>query len=114
MNKRDPFNPKRKKRLVYLLRRRDGDKCFCGNLIDFSLSKIDPNHKKAPSIDHVIPRSEGGSNKISNLRLAHRICNERRANRERKILDRVVIKVGKKSIDPILELFESYSAGKGH
>lgn len=30
--------------------------------------------------DHVIPRSKGGSNKLSNLRLAHGFCNSKRGN----------------------------------
>jgi 5-methylcytosine-specific restriction endonuclease McrA len=30
------------------------------------------------TLDHVIPRAFGGSNRIENLRLAHVSCNERR------------------------------------
>lgn len=108
MRRHDPFNSKDKKRVVRALRKRDGDYCFCDEVIDFSLTETDPNNKKASSIDHIIPRSEGGGNELSNLRLAHRICNERREHREDKIRDRVVIKVGKHTIDPVLELFQSY------
>jgi 5-methylcytosine-specific restriction endonuclease McrA len=30
------------------------------------------------SIDHIIPRSQGGSHKIDNLRAAHLLCNSQR------------------------------------
>ena len=33
------------------------------------------------SVDHVIPRSKGGSDDIDNLRPAHKTCNIRRGNR---------------------------------
>lgn len=36
------------------------------------------NDDYAPSLDHVIPRSKGGSDDPSNLRTAHRICNSMR------------------------------------
>lgn len=35
-----------------------------------------------PSLEHVVPRSRGGSNALTNLLLAHRICNETRGNDE--------------------------------
>lgn len=36
---------------------------------------LSPNDIWAPSVDHVIPRSEGGPGKLWNLRAAHRKCN---------------------------------------
>lgn len=45
---------------------------------------VDPNAPRgtpgAPSVDHVIPRSRGGSSEAENLRLAHRRCNMRRSD----------------------------------
>ena len=39
-------------------------------------------HPRCFTRDHVIPRSRGGTNDISNQRGAHKICNELRGNRE--------------------------------
>jgi hypothetical protein len=51
---------------------RDGDRCwYCG----YALTEGD----RACTIDHVLPRSEGGSNRLENLRLACSYCNGRRA-----------------------------------
>ena len=58
------------------LAERDGWVChLCGD-------PIDPSAKGGhqPTIDHLIPRSEGGSNAQENLKLAHRRCNQRRGN----------------------------------
>ncbi|MFJ2144164.1 HNH endonuclease [Glutamicibacter sp. NPDC087831] len=33
------------------------------------------------SIDHVVPRAQGGSNELSNLRSSHRACNYSRQDR---------------------------------
>lgn len=33
------------------------------------------NHRRAPSLDHIIPRSLGGSDEPDNLQLSHRLCN---------------------------------------
>lgn len=40
----------------------------------------DPNHPLYRSIDHIRPKSKGGTNELSNLRVAHRRCNELRGN----------------------------------
>lgn len=34
-----------------------------------------------PSVEHVLPRSRGGSDDLGNLRPAHRACNSARGNR---------------------------------
>lgn len=33
-----------------------------------------------PTLDHIVPRAVGGSNRLHNLRLAHDRCNQRRAD----------------------------------
>lgn len=54
------------------LRERDGDGCFfCGNTIQFHRSH---NYKWGPTIHHVIPKRDGGSNALDNLKLAHCRC----------------------------------------
>lgn len=39
------------------------------------------NAGAAPTIDHILPRSKGGTHEIDNLRTAHRSCNGKRGNR---------------------------------
>lgn len=60
------------------LAERDGVNCYiCGNPMNFESLR----RKTGATIDHVIPKSKGGSNKLSNLRLAHRRCNEAKADK---------------------------------
>lgn len=57
-------------RKVRRLRYRDGDDCWlCGHALGTNVT-----------LDHVVPKSKGGSNNIENLRLAHFECNQRRGN----------------------------------
>lgn len=51
---------------IILIKRRDGHNCF--------LCK-EPFVGEQPTIDHWIPRSAGGSDDVSNLRLSHKKCN---------------------------------------
>ena len=59
---------------------RDGDRCWlCGNRIDLDLPK---DHPLAPSLDHIVPKSRGGSsNSFYNLALSHRVCNESKSDK---------------------------------
>ena len=58
--------------LVNILLERDGSYCgHCGGLMVFA----------EISVDHVKPRSKGGTNDAMNLRLLHRVCNQRRTRR---------------------------------
>lgn len=71
-------------RLVEYLRHRDGDRCLdpdCGKRMRFDLPSGPRGDDRAPSIDHVIPRSLGGSDDLANLRLLCWGCNRRRGNR---------------------------------
>lgn len=65
---------------------RDKNKCWlCGGMTNKAdrIVHVDgwyeagPTH---PSIDHVIPLAEGGKHSWDNVRLAHKICNERKSN----------------------------------
>lgn len=55
---------------------RDGWIChLCANPVDRA---GDPNGNHAPSLDHLVPRSAGGSHDPSNLKTACRSCNSRK------------------------------------
>lgn len=61
---------------------RDGHSCqICGQQIDLTLTSGPRGNRQGPSVDHVVPRSRGGSDDLSNLRLTHWSCNHRRGNR---------------------------------
>jgi 5-methylcytosine-specific restriction endonuclease McrA len=68
--------------LVDYLRDRDGDRCFCRRKMRFDVSTgVNGEDDRGATIDHIIPRSKGGSDDLSNLRLACWECNRRRGNR---------------------------------
>jgi len=60
-----------------LLRERDGHRCqLCKGCIDYSLTK-------GPwrcTFDHIIEKSEGGTDELENLQLAHEYCNNAKSN----------------------------------
>lgn len=58
---------------------RDGTDCrICGGSVDMTLRSPDP---MSPSVDHVVSRSDGGSDDPTNLQLAHLTCNHRKSRR---------------------------------
>lgn len=64
---------------VRYLGTRDGWRChLCRRLVQPRLAYP---HPKSPSIDHLVPISDHGTNDPGNLALAHLICNVRRGNR---------------------------------
>lgn len=64
-------NSSRNRKLRAKLLEGQGGRCaICGSAIGADAS-----------IDHILPRSLGGSNRQTNLRLVHRSCNRRRSNR---------------------------------
>jgi 5-methylcytosine-specific restriction endonuclease McrA len=48
---------------------------LCGNPIDYTAPR---NHPAAFEVDHVIPKSKGGTDDPTNLRPSHSRCNRRR------------------------------------
>lgn len=61
-----------------LIRER-GEKChLCGKRIDLRLSGL---HPMGLHIEHLVPVSDGGTNDLDNLHIAHRVCNLKRGNR---------------------------------
>lgn len=66
---------------------RDGWACgFCSEPVDPAAKHPDP---WAPSLDHITPRSKGGSDEAGNLRLLHRYCNGVRSNKDALTLDQL-------------------------
>ena len=56
-----------------------GTVCWlCGQPIDLTASRMSPG---GFSVDHVVPRSKGGTHDLANLRPAHRRCNTRRQDK---------------------------------
>lgn len=57
---------------VEWLAERDGSECWlCGEPVEMSVR----NTRRGPSIDHIVPVSEGGLTTPENCRLAHQRCN---------------------------------------
>lgn len=73
------WNGRKVTRLANLVVGRYGSVChLCGLPIDLSVPRMEPG---GLSVDHVLPRSRGGTDDLSNLRPAHRRCNVRRQNK---------------------------------
>lgn len=51
---------------------------ICGKDVDKSLKYPD---RFSPTVDHIIPVVDGGTNEITNLMLAHYSCNSARQNK---------------------------------
>lgn len=65
-----------RKRLYAVLVERDGQNCsLCDGLVDLTVKSGPKGHDHGPSIDHVRPRSRGGTDDLENLRLCHWGCN---------------------------------------
>lgn len=59
---------------------RDGWIChLCSEPVDMSAGY---NEKLAATLDHLLPRSKGGTDEESNLRTSHRHCNSMRQDRD--------------------------------
>lgn len=73
------FSRKRRGHRITFLMSRDGANCtICNGPLDRHLRDWHgPNYI---TFDHLIPRSLGGTDVISNLRLAHQHCNNERGN----------------------------------
>ena len=71
-----PKYPNRWQRLrAHILATRPPICGWCGEVIDLNLSG---NHPRGPSVDHIVPRAQGGTDDRSNLQPAHRRCNTQR------------------------------------
>lgn len=45
-----------------------------------SISQSHSNENGFATFDHIVPRSKGGPNALTNLKLAHKRCNGKRGN----------------------------------
>lgn len=64
--------------------RRDNWECaICGNEVEVDPVERAGATKGQPSLDHITPKSEGGTDYPSNVRLAHRGCNSARGAKNR-------------------------------
>lgn len=68
-----------RKRLLAIVCPPGSDCHLCRTPIRFGLRRW---HPKGPSMDHVIPRSKGGTWDLANLRPAHYGCNSGRRDRD--------------------------------
>lgn len=83
------WNPSvdKRKALRSALRQRDGDDChICGGLMVFG----NPHNEDYATIDHLHPHSAGGSNGLSNLKLAHKRCNHARGDLPLELVSRSI------------------------
>lgn len=72
-------NPRAYRKLrSYILATRPPICAWCGERIDLALSG---DHPLGPSVDHILPRAQGGRDTPSNLQPMHRRCNTQRGNR---------------------------------
>lgn len=72
--RRSWHSSKQRQRILRALISRDGNKCyFCKGEIDLTLTE---HTGQEVTIEHIVPLAENGSNTLSNLALAHSICNE--------------------------------------
>jgi 5-methylcytosine-specific restriction endonuclease McrA len=71
-----PFNTRAYRRLrAHVLATKPNVCAWCGDPIDLTLSG---NHPLGPSVDHILPRAQGGRDVPSNLQPMHRRCNTAR------------------------------------
>lgn len=54
------------------------DNGICGICNEHVPNNVDINHPQAPTRDHIIPISRGGTELNDNIQLAHRICNNKK------------------------------------
>lgn len=75
---------------------RDGGQCFyCDKDLVMPVGAGHQNHNAA-TLDHIIPRSKGGSNRLTNLVLACQSCNDLRADMPVAEFVRLIVECTKK------------------
>ena len=81
------FRREQKRERFEALRRRDGDKCWrCKRPMRFDLPR---GHDHAPTIEHLIPTSKGGTAALDNLCLCHGRCNRLMADTTLEVKERM-------------------------
>jgi 5-methylcytosine-specific restriction endonuclease McrA len=75
-----PIHSSERPEIIRTLLARDGQRCWLCDEPMPAVNEVSRQDERAMSIDHVTPRSRGGTNELANLRLAHIACNNRRAD----------------------------------
>jgi 5-methylcytosine-specific restriction endonuclease McrA len=84
------FNRDKKRQRFADLRERDGDKCWrCRREMRFDLPR---GHDLAPTIEHILPKSKGGTGELRNLCLCHGRCNRIMADATPEVKERMRVK----------------------
>ena len=81
---------------LLLIYNRDKGICgICGNPVPHPTQALEGRARRlAATRDHILPKSKGGTDKSSNLRLAHYACNSRRGN-QLTVTDLLILRDGK-------------------
>jgi len=83
--------------LVHLVAKRDGTDCaMCGQYVDITLVSGSKGNEDGPSLDHIKPRSIGGTDDLDNLQLTHWHCNRDARTKKEKREDKAVFFVAPK------------------
>ena len=81
------FEREKKRQRFEQLRQRDGDKCWrCRRPMRFDLPR---GHDQAPTLEHILARSKGGTSALDNLCLCHGRCNRLLANNHPAVKQRM-------------------------
>lgn len=84
------FKRETKRQRFDALRQRDGDNCWrCRRQMRFDLP---PGHDLAPTIEHVQPKSKGGTSELGNLCLCHGRCNRLLGDATPEVKERMRLK----------------------
>ncbi len=78
---RRPTHQKERGLRITALMARDGMDCgLCGEKLDRRVK--DENSYEYVTFDHIEPLSKGGLDIVTNIRLTHQLCNNRRGSRD--------------------------------
>ena len=84
------FQREKKRLKLEQLRQRDGDDCWrCKRPMRFDLPR---SHELAPTLEHLLPKSKGGTMALDNLCLCHGRCNWLMADATPEVKERLRLK----------------------
>lgn len=81
------FKREKKQQRFDALRSRDGDNCWrCYRPMQFDLPR---GHDQAPTLEHILPKSKGGTGVLDNLCLCHGRCNRMMGDNTPEVKERM-------------------------